>query len=609
MTTRGNSRFLQSNLSSNDLASETTLKNVENTLKGPLDVNVLGGVAHDMTLVDVDFVTTQTEQLGVSLNQLSSTAIVKGNGADPANCQRVCIATNQDEIPCSVYNWGSTPVASGQGTGNGLRVIIDSNQPAININKHFVSGNAIQIGNGTNGNCERVCIASDNSPISTTTDITKINGNTIQTGTSTSNTGCQTVQIVSDQPVLDVEIQNTNSLGCEINDVYIGQYDKMQTDKLGTYADTWELIQSSHFCPFLEDRFYETGTNNEASGDNSYYAETNSTDFAIIRTVQRFKFKPMSTVEVTFSCKLTHYQSGTSALDYQRIGLFSSDISAAGNYPKTSICIESNRSYTPVDRWFAHLFKNLNSGASDQNFISVPSSTAIDTFKFVIYNYPNPIVLFYQLQPDLTNTWHYASALRINDQMYANEYYFGNIFSSSSANVATSTLYGFEIKESVPSFRLYDELPIYRSYNYGNPPITLPAINTLYAISGIQLNDTNSTQTTVWIKNVVLNIESGGEEVYVCFYKNPTLSGAHSFAVTHGRVKFTTLVNSITLTSGLASFTHCGNSVSGSGRRVFTVEPPERTLGLFNEDDEIYLICESLAGINADVHVSWNYHY
>jgi len=116
-----NNRFLQSNLTSTDLASETTLKNVCSKLEGELDVNIVGGAGGNVVISDVNFTTTQTEDLNVSIQSPlngggssiscqvdANTAIDLNTGAITTKTQRMTMATDQPAISMDIYGINTT---------------------------------------------------------------------------------------------------------------------------------------------------------------------------------------------------------------------------------------------------------------------------------------------------------------------------------------------------------------------------------------------------------------------------------------------------------------------------------------------------------------------
>ncbi len=196
-------------------------------------------------------------------------------------------------------------------------------------------------------------------------------------------------------------------------------------------------------------------------------------------------------------------------------------------------------------------------------------------------------------------------------RMYETEFYFGNICSTSSTTKAVSRLYNFEIKVNQPAFRLYDELPVYRAY-FNTSQVQAATIGVNYAFLGIRQYTVGTRQTTMWIKNIILMVDDAGDEVILSAYKNPNFSsGAPNWSVIRERAQFTSLVNTLIINNANSFPWACSwtSTVSGVGDRLIILEFPERTLGLFDENDEIYISVTTVNTTNVDCHVSMNYYY
>lgn len=275
-------RFLQSNLNSTGLASETTLKNVCDKLNGTLTVS--GTVSIDnypaiqqvqsnsvnlaseatLSLVNTDTgnIDTKIPSQGqavmasslpvvLSSNQ-SDIAVINGatdldcntiqlrgnnislnNGISDNGCQRVNIASNNSIIGINLQEVNGDAVAFSNGTVNNQtqRVAIASNNSAIPTNIMNLNGNTISVDNGvSDSQTQRVVIASDNSPVNT--NIQNLNGNTIDLGIGNANTGTQRIILSTNQPSFENILESNLGINTTSNliKVHISGYNKNMDD-------------------------------------------------------------------------------------------------------------------------------------------------------------------------------------------------------------------------------------------------------------------------------------------------------------------------------------------------------------------------------------------
>lgn len=218
-------RFLQES-QFNNLATESTQLQIRDSLLGIVDVNVNGPVdisgnltindisANIINLVDCSCNITNT----VNTNQVSIQGqnISLGNGIVNDGVQRVVLCTDQPIIDvsanitnlvdcsCNVTNTVGTNLAQVNGVtvlaNNGLasggcqRVVLANNQDTTNWGS--INTNVL---NDVSANIINVVDCSCNVTNTVGTNLTQVNGNTIQVATGSSNTGCQRVVLVSDQ--------------------------------------------------------------------------------------------------------------------------------------------------------------------------------------------------------------------------------------------------------------------------------------------------------------------------------------------------------------------------------------------------------------------------
>jgi hypothetical protein len=478
------------------------------------------------------------------------------------------------------------------GGNNSLRVDISGTSignQQINLNQ--VQGQDILTGNGPSFEVaravQRVAICSDNNDVPIKNGIA---------GDINVNLNAQTSDITTTTKITDV-VKDKKTL--------------YQEDNLNVNASNWGTIVNSNWSPFATDRFKSFQAINLSEGDAALYFETASGGYGWARTVNKYQLKPSTISEITFSCILNcgNYGGGN-VLDYTRIGLYSDDQSSQSTFPKTSIFLDYTDDASPSNQWRLVIYYNLggNEKVTSVNFLTLPNAGIITTFKMVLYNYKKPIIYLYQLQDNDTGLWTYCTSLRLNsNRLFRNSFHFGSIISTSNANIAQAILLDFNIKTDAPEKIEYDELPVLRAYC--SPLVSIVTANVKYAVLGVRMNPSNTIQTTIWLRSAIFDIDIGGKEVCVALYKNPTLSAPHTWSVTQDRVQFSTVIGTITVSSGFATAVRFGNSTSGSGNRTNVIDLPKKTIGLFEPGDEIYIVCEVLNTNNCDFHVAFNLEY
>ncbi len=528
---------------------------------------------------------SQTHNLGVAVNNLVSvnqTSI--GATAEPISAntgdmddgtQRVCIAAN---------NTVSTTV-----TTNNLTAIKSTD----------ISVNSGDMDDGT----QRVCIATNNalSTIVAANNLTTINGTTLATGDSASGPGVQSVQIVNDQPA--IEIKSSSDISTVLSDVQLVYSDNIQTHNLNVNSNNWVVLASSYFSPFI-DRFVNFQGVNSTDANSAYFTETASSSFAIVRTANKFRLQPNSTIEVIFSVKGSYETNGNSN-DYIRFGLFSEQRSVAGTYPKSSFCIEGNATYGSGNQWISQVFHaNINGSSAAGSFSTTATDTDLQTFKFIIKNNAVPVMYVYQLDQSTDHEFNYCNRVVGASPMESTEFYFGAEASCSSPVITSIEMKSFHIRENAGPFQMYRELPV--SYGFAYLATVALDESSQFALSGIRLDPTVSQLSTVWIKSIDVVCGDNNELAYISIYKNPTLSAAHTWSITEQRVQFSTLIDTITVTSGTPIVLKVLESFGSPGGSL-NIELPHKTLGLFDVDDEIYIVGTSLSGNNTSLLLSWNY--
>lgn len=161
-------RFLASQLTTTDLATETTLKNLDSRFaSGGLDVEVTGG--------------------DINIDSHSGWEVPTDNGPAQSGlqrAQRVCIANDNDDIPIKNGTSGAINVSTSTGSfpitlkdgaaeeevdiGSGnagpgtIRVYISDDQPQLDIRLNGINSSNIDVGSGTTGiQTQRVVLPTD----------------------------------------------------------------------------------------------------------------------------------------------------------------------------------------------------------------------------------------------------------------------------------------------------------------------------------------------------------------------------------------------------------------------------------------------------------------
>ena len=158
--------FLGSNTNISDIATETTLKKLEQDVNTGITVN-------------------QSGTLDINISEINTNPIAAGQGIAGPDVIRMCICSDNQALEVktgvSPFNVGANITALNGNTidlGSGAtalgtqRIVIANDQSAVDTNLDRVDGNVVEIGNGVaNTGCQRICIASDNTPYNVITQL------------------------------------------------------------------------------------------------------------------------------------------------------------------------------------------------------------------------------------------------------------------------------------------------------------------------------------------------------------------------------------------------------------------------------------------------------
>ncbi len=325
------------------------------------------------------------------------------------------------------------------------------------------------------------------------------------------------------EPPYGVTVLN-ESIDTTITDVNISE---SQTTPLIVLSDiNWHILKSSYWRVYPEGVSQLDGDGGIDDGGLLEWQTASEGESSVVYFNDRIKLHPDSVTQVTFSCDLSYKNSGTSANDFQRIGLFGT-IPTGIDYPGSSIILEGNRSATYPDAWFLEANYRDELGTTTTGpFLSAPNDgSGIQTFRFVIHFFFGVKVDVYQMDKTTFKFTYIASVLTHN--LFDSHFYFANQLSRSDGNNMRSRLMGVQIKTSSP-YILYDELPVYHSfYNIIDEPIQVLDERALRAIRFHPTDHQNRTIHTIYIDSVFIGTEGGvnGIDYAMRIYKNPIVVG------------------------------------------------------------------------------------
>ena len=212
----------------------------------------------------------------------------------------------------------------------------------------------------------------------------------------------------------------------------------------------WVNIEDDYWSPFTE-KFSDFQGNNIVDATNRYTVETSSTDYQITRTKKKFRLQANAITQITIFANLDYEQSGVNALDYQKIGIWSDDPTNATDLPTTAIWFHGNRSHTNPDDWRCDFINNGLKSNTPDVVGDLPSTNTFTGFRIEIINYATPVINYYIYGSSPDDGWTLATShsIAIFDVFRNKDFYIGNVSSASSANIATSILYNYDVRVNV----------------------------------------------------------------------------------------------------------------------------------------------------------------
>ncbi len=467
-----NNRFLQSNLVTNNLASETTLKNVEQTLNGVIDVSISAG------------------DMNVNMNEINGNSVV----TQSAGMQTVHVNAFPTTQPVS----GSVSVSNLTNPHPVSGTIAVSNL----TNPHPVSG-TIAVSNLANPHPISGTVA-----VSGTVNVNETEKTTLDDVIDATTKGYVMFAQQEHKAVEHAQPVSLDFFG-DLRTVFSNK-----TIDLNDPVDNWTHVRSEYFSPTFPKFIEGAGNTNIVDNGGSLYLYETSTNYGYLIGSEPIEFQPGSMTEIVIGVVCEHYNSGTSELDFQAVGIANGPITsgAESGMPSNWIGYQSRRNYVPNDDWRCE----TRTGGSyfnvaDSVYYRNPSSSGDNSFKLRIINYASNLYIeFYNYEGGSTIK---NEIIHTSKGAFQNKkWYICNFSGSSSANNSESRLYSYSVKQTVlynkPKI-LYDPVG-YKTYvseylkNAAaiNMGVNWP-INTIYKY-------TTTANHTFYAARIIINILDNG---------------------------------------------------------------------------------------------------
>jgi len=557
MTTQNN--FLQSSLTTNNLATNTAVLEISSLLENEIVVDVGNTVNVTGVITDYDFtLAAQTSSVTVTVDNfpagggavdlvsVGGNAVDVGAGMGGTGTQRVIIDSSQSLGGDGII----TDVDFGVGT--------QTNDLGVNLTS--VKGVAIGTGAGPiDASCLRTVLANDTvvdaflTGGQVETDFFEVRGNAIEVNNGPASTGCMRVCVANDQ-------------------------DALETEELTVISGNWH--------PFNSDRkFVKYQGSAIVSTAESLTYGSGASSWAAVALRQRILLTPHSTTEVSFTCNLQYDTTTVSTNDYQLIGCWFDDTltHAQSAYPQSFIGIEGRSSLASSDQWYlTYRIGGAVAAGSAGTFQSNPSDETMQTFKLKISNYGSMRVQCFQMN-QATNVYTQVAEIGSSLPLTQSTFVLANAVSTSTGVEVFSELYSYTIKTLNPFSRIGK--PVADSI-FTASVIAIPSATGVVAFSAIRLNPTSSEQISVHLSKFQILLDSASDECVFGVYKNPILSGALAWN-NQGRIQYATVQNTITVTSGaIQDFEYVK---AGTNREVYEITYDGEQMSLDLEEDVIVL--------------------
>ncbi len=619
-----NNRFLQSSLTENNLATETTLKRVETELSGGVSIN--GPVTINQP---VNVKTDTNDRVAVSINSsdITGTLPVSVTAVTITDYDFTSPGPQTSDVNVSVKNTSLNTNASQTGTW-------DVGQTGTwNVNANSSQTGTWDVGQTGTWDVGQTGTWNVNSTQTGTWDVGQtgtwnVNANSSQTGTwDVGQTGTWNVNSNASQTgTWDVGQTGTWDVGqtgvwnvgltdlVAVDDVvddtsrgpllYARQYEQKADDlaknlwcnddgQLLTYNNNpsveltepvrvWHNMISDVFAPFT-DKYIDVQGASTADINGFYTSTTPTNDFNVVYIEDKFRLCPFHALEFTISGNFEYDNTTNDAHDYQRIGLMSNIPTGLGVLPNTAIWFKADANN--VNQWFGQI---INNGAMQvQNPLNLSHNPGDDLyfcFRIRVINNGGLITAQWFDYTQSTQVFRNVQELSLNVPLENNEFYLCNYFGASSGLTTTSKIVSYQIRSDHPDMNPYPCFNQYLSFfHQTTQALTSGAIR---ALTAVRLNPANTTQSTVYLHEVDTMATSGGGSWVLGIYRNPTLSGALTWN-NYGRIQYSTQQATITVTAGTPSFIEYGVRWSGGGLGTNHYKVPIGSVALYEPSDMI----------------------
>lgn len=197
--------------------------------------DITNPIETDTIITDVATGGTQTDFLGIDLNQIGNNTVQTSNGGAGSGTLRVAIAGDNNDVPIK------------NGVGGDISVdlnTISATLPTFDSNVVELAGNAINTNVGSAMSGTQRVVLSGSYESTTKTDLAQVNGSTVQTGTG-SDAGCQRV-VLANGAQIDVTIVSPIQSGAVQTSLSFIDGSAIQTGD-GTEIDSQRVVLSNDY--------------------------------------------------------------------------------------------------------------------------------------------------------------------------------------------------------------------------------------------------------------------------------------------------------------------------------------------------------------------------
>ncbi len=585
-----NNRFLQSSLTENNLATETTLKKVETELSG--GVSITGPVTINQP---INVKTDTNDRVAVSINSTDIT------GTLPVSVSAVTI-TDYDftspgpqtsDVNVSVKNASINTNASQTGTWNVNQAgTWDVGQTGTwNVNQAG-TWDVGQTGTWNVNQAGTWDVGQTGTWNVNQAGTWNVNANASQTGTW--NVGLSDLVSVDDivdetsrGPLLYARQYEqkaddlAKNLWCN-EDGQLLTYNNNPSVELTEPVRNWNNVISDVFAPFTE-KFIDVQGASTADINGFYTSTTPTNDYNVVYVEDKIRLCPFHALEFTISGNFEYDTTTNDAHDYQRIGIMSNIPTGLGVLPNSAIWFKADANN--VNQWFGQIINNGQMQVQNPlNLSHNPGDDLYFCFRIRVINNGGLISAHWFDYTQSTQVFRKVQELSLSVPLENNEFYLCNYFGASTGLTTTSEIVSYQIRSDHPNMNPYPCFNQYLSFFHQ----TAQALTTgaIRAITAIRLNPSSTTQSTVFLHEIDTMATTGGGSWVLGIYRNPTLSGALTWN-NYGRIQYSTQQAAITVTAGTPSFIEYGVRWSGGGLGTNHYQVPMGSIALYEPSDMI----------------------